>query len=265
MARRDREPTPLLFLALVLLASTPFYVFIDVSLLPRNVGFFPASALMVWVPCLVAIGLTIRQSGIAGVRALARRASDARRGRLGWLLLAFAIMPVVMSLAYRLAEATGPRLPPGTQIWDAPLENLVLFTLLLLPFALAEELGWSAYATGPLSSRWGALPAAIVLGVVWAAWHIVPYYGLGRSTEWVAWQCLYSVLLRVFLVWLFNASGSVFVAAVCHAMSNVSFRTFPGDGALYDPRAATLVMLGLVGLVIALHGPNLAAGRPARA
>lgn len=265
MADSEREPRPLLFIGLVLLASLPFYALARVSLLPRGVGFFPASALMVWAPFFVAIGLTARQSGWSAVRALAARAFDAPRGRLGWIVLAFAVMPAVMYLAYRLADATGPGLPPATQVWDAPLQNLALFAFLLFPFAIAEEVGWSAYATGPLSARWGPLTAAVALGLVWAAWHMVPYYELGRSTDWVIWQCLYSVLLRVFIVWLLNTSGSVFVAEVCHAMSNVSYLTFPGNGALYDPRAATFVMLVVVGLVIAVHGPRLGARRAARA
>ncbi|HEU0113987.1 MAG TPA: CPBP family intramembrane glutamic endopeptidase, partial [Thermomicrobiales bacterium] len=45
--------------------------------------------------------------------------------------------------------------------------------------ALTEEAGWSGYVIDPLQSRWSALSAAMVVGLVWAVWHAVPYLQAG--------------------------------------------------------------------------------------
>jgi membrane protease YdiL (CAAX protease family) len=46
----------------------------------------------------------------------------------------------------------------------------------LIPLAaLGEELGWRGFALPRLQSRIGPLSASLVIGVIWAAWHL-PYY-----------------------------------------------------------------------------------------
>jgi membrane protease YdiL (CAAX protease family) len=51
--------------------------------------------------------------------------------------------------------------------------------------ALSEELGWSGYALDPLQDRWGALQAGVLLGVAWAAWHVVPVIQARRALRWI--------------------------------------------------------------------------------
>ena len=123
--------------------------------------------------------------------------------------------------------------------------------------ALAEELGWSGYVIDPMQDRWNALQASVLLGLVWAAWHIVPYLQAHRSLAWIAWQCHFTVTGRVILVWLYNNTGkSVFATAVCHAMANVSVFLFPIYGSYYDPHIASLITTFVAVLVTVLWGPR---------
>jgi hypothetical protein len=119
-----------------------------------------------------------------------------------------------------------------------------------LVFGLAEELGWTGYATEPLQARYGALGAAIVLGVVWAAWHVVPLIQAHRRPDWIAGWSLGRVGNRVVMVWLFNRAGrSVFGAALYHDMLNVSWQLFPNGGSHYDPRVSGLVAAAVAALI----------------
>ena len=60
----------------------------------------------------------------------------------------------------------------------------------------------------------GALGAAVILGVAWAAWHVVPWSQTHEAT-WVAWHALATVALRVLIFWVFcTPGGSVLAAAV---------------------------------------------------
>lgn len=79
----------------------------------------------------------------------------------------------------------------------APRITLVSALALFLIFfigALGEELGWSGYALDPMQQRWGALAASVILGLVWATWHIAGLAQTQRSLEWIAWWSLVPLL-----------------------------------------------------------------------
>jgi hypothetical protein len=128
-------------------------------------------------------------------------------------------------------------------------------SLALFIAALGEELGWSGYVIDPMQDRWGALSAGILLGMLWAIWHIVPLVQVHRSSGWIAWWCLGTVAARVLIVWLFNNTGrSVFAAAVFHAMMNVSWQLFPIHGSYFDVRINGWIMALAAGVVAVVWG-----------
>jgi membrane protease YdiL (CAAX protease family) len=124
-------------------------------------------------------------------------------------------------------------------------------SLAIFILALGEELGWSGYAIDPMQDRWGALPASILLGLVWALWHIVPLVQVHRSPAWIAWWCLGTVAARVLMVWLYNNTGkSVFAMAVFHTTINVTWQLFPIRGSYFDPRVNGVIMAIAAAVVV---------------
>jgi hypothetical protein len=94
----------------------------------------------------------------------------------------------------------------------------------------------------------GALGASLTLGTAWAAWHVIPYLQAHNSITWRAWQCLATVGLRVFIVWIFNnTSGSVFAAISFHTMVNICDFIFPNYGSNYDPEVFAIIIAVAVG------------------
>jgi hypothetical protein len=88
----------------------------------------------------------------------------------------------------------------------------------------------------------------VLLGLLWAAWHVLPYAQAGHSLRWIAGQCLFTVALRVLMSWLYcNGGRSVFLVILCQVSSNLSFFVFPHRGSHYDP-----VIAGAVAAVAAL-------------
>jgi len=141
---------------------------------------------------------------------------------------------------------------PAPQITVA--RTLGLF-LVFFVGGIGEELGWSGYAIEPLQERLGALRASLIVGVVWAAWHFIGLAEAHRSLEFVAWWTLGTISMRVIIVWLYNATGrSVFVAALVHAMSNLTWQLFPINGSFYDPRVTGLILAVVAALVIVVQG-----------
>jgi membrane protease YdiL (CAAX protease family) len=187
------------------------------------------------------------------VAALLRRSVDYRRSRAKiWYLAAVLLMPVVTALAYGIMRlARQPLAIPQFSVVGTPVLLLVFFIA-----ALGEELGWSGYAIDPLQARYGPLLAAVILGIIWAAWHIVAMVQAGQSPGWIAWGCLDMVATRVLMVWLYdNAGKSVFVVTLYHAVANVSTKSmFPGGS--YPGERIISVVLAILAATVALSWPS---------
>ena len=101
--------------------------------------------------------------------------------------------------------------------------------------AVAEELGYAAYATESLQRRFTPLVTALIIGVPWALWHLPSMIAVGQSAELIAWGLAGTVAVRIIYVWLYNGSGgSVFVLIACHTVANTARTGFPGGRAAYE-------------------------------
>jgi uncharacterized protein len=235
------------FFILVFGLSIPFWLigyYTELQLLPG----LPISSLMVFCPMLAASILVYRERKIYGVTELFKSAFDNWRFRAkSWYLAGILVMPGIAVVAFGLMRMLNVPLP--IQHIQA-LSSLVLFLMFFIA-ALSEEIGWTGYAIDPMQDRWSALQSSILLGILWAIWHIVPFMQVERSLMWIAWQCLTLVASRVLIVWLYNNSGkSLLVAILCHTMINVSWQLFPNHGSHYNPfitgLITTLVVIGII-------------------
>jgi uncharacterized protein len=249
-----RELPLLPFFLGVFILSIPFWWIGAVTGLELLPG-LPVSALAAFCPVMAAILVLSRTSGGAGVTALHERL----RPRF-WLVPILLLMPAAMALAYGWMRALGVPLPmPHFAVGAVPGMFLAFFLA-----ALGEELGWSGYAIDPMQRRWGALPASLLLGGVWAAWHVIALLQAHRAPVWIAWWTLSTVAARVLHTWLYNNTGrSVLGAALFHASSNLSWQLFPNQGSHYDPRFVGPILAVLAALVTILWGPRTLAGRRA--
>ena len=214
----------------------------------------PVSALQAACPLLAAVLLAGLREGRGGVRMLFNGVFAFRFGRFWiWYLLAFLTMPVVMLLSYAAMRMLGRPVPdPEFSFWSA-LAAFLVFAVA----ALAEEAGWTGYAADPLLRRTSPLAASLILGAVWAVWHVIPYAQAGRSAAWIFWKCVFTVLARMLIVWLYMGSGrQVPVAVLFHAMVNVTYVLFPVDGSHYDPAVTSVILAALVAAALFLPGGN---------
>ena len=122
---------------------------------------------------------------------------------------------------------------------------------------MAEEVGWQGYAYPRLTTRHSALTAALIIGVVWALWHVMPFALMGRSAAWIVWHGAAMVLMRIIIVWLVvNAGQSLAVAVLFQMMSNSIWGVFKDFGPWYDPKVMCMVLLAPVIAVAALWWPK---------
>ena len=131
-------------------------------------------------PMLGGIGFTYLTQGKEGRRDYWLRIIDLKRISVGWYLVIFLFVPVLMALTAYLDILSG-----GS---TAPFENaaapFLSAPLSIIPFALGiffigpfpEELGWRGYVLDRLQIKWNALASSLILGVVWALWHLPLFF-----------------------------------------------------------------------------------------
>jgi membrane protease YdiL (CAAX protease family) len=264
-----KSKSPLTFFLLVFLFSIPFWAIGPVAerFLPEELSTgLPISSLMAFTPVFAAVVLVRREKGSDAVKTLLKRAFDYKRiKRKAWYVPVLFIWPAVMVLQYGLMKLMRVPLPaPQIPVLMVPVSFVVFFIA-----ALGEEVGWQGYAIDPLQDRWNALTASVLLGTVWAVWHIVPLIQASRMPTWIAGQCMGMVVARILMVWLYNNTGkSVFATILFHAMNNVTTVLLPNYGWDYDPSVALVILAVAAVIVTFLWGPETLAryryARPGR-
>ncbi len=128
-----------------------------------------------FVPSLLAIFLTWKKEGLFGLRLLGRRIIQFKLG-WGWYMFTFLIV-----IAGTAGQLTINKLLGNT--FNASLFGAQLGSLLplLILGPLSEELGWRGYALGRLQTRWDALASSLIVGLVWALWHLPLFMMVGTS------------------------------------------------------------------------------------
>ena len=247
-----RNRSPLTYFVLTFALSIPFWIIgtvVKIHLLPS----IPISALMVVAPATAALILVYRENKSAGVKALLKRSFDFNRVKSNiWWVPIILLMPGVLALSYIVMYLMGVQLlKPQIEVTT----TLFLFALFFIA-ALGEELGWSGYAIDPLQDRFGALWGALILGLVWIVWHLIPLLQVPQSLPFIAWWSLGTLSYRIIITWLYNNTGkSVFVAAFFHTMMNLVFQLFPVKGSyLFDPRVTGLILAAVAIVVVIVWG-----------
>ncbi len=244
------------FFLLVFALSTPFWLMGPTAEEKLPLPFkLPMGALVLVCPMIAASILVYMENRSDGVKQLLKRSLDYKRikGKI-WYIPIFFLMPGITVLEYGLMKLMGVSVPD----FQFPVLMLPVFFILFFIGAIGEEIGWTGYATDPLQDRWSALEASLILGTVWAIWHVTPFLQAQYTLIWVLWKSVSTVILRVLIVWLYNNTGkSVFAAIAFHAMANVSeLVLFPIYGSYYDPFIAFIIMAITVAIVIFLWGPK---------
>lgn len=144
-----------------------------------------------------------------------------------WFLAALLLEPIcIVAGVYINAMLTCT--PPdfsaamAYQIFGASASPLIFFPVFFLFDIITngEEMGWRGYVLPHLQSKHNALTASLILGVIWAFWH-VPKYVTHFNVVVFGWAVIHFLAFAVIQTWLYNnTKGSLLIVAVCHAMSN---------------------------------------------
>lgn len=219
---------PAAFFAVTFLLAAPFYILNALAYLDVLGGPDMGAAhiaLFTVTPIVSASMLTLRDRGRDGLRQLLWRILDFRRIKnYGWYG-AIALLPLVISLLSLGGSILfDAGLPPAMVPFSALPVVFVFFFIL----AAGEETGWMGYAFEPMQAQYGALRAALLLGAVWALWHLPFFIFMMTDVTILSAQVITLVSSRILIAWAYNNAGkSVFAAVVFHATTNALMVALP--------------------------------------
>jgi membrane protease YdiL (CAAX protease family) len=182
------------------------------------------------------------------LKSLLSRMSNFRFG-LRWYLLALFGYVLFYLLVAGLSGA--PLISSVREKWT------LIFTLYLPALAtsyllnpIGEETGWTGFALPFLEKRFAPWLSAIILGVIWAVWHLPGFFvpsemGAFNPVSFIFFV-LMSIFVRILWTWITNqAKGSGIVAILLHASSNaVSLALIPN--LLPAPTQNQMAVSGLI-------------------
>lgn len=173
-------------------------------------------------PFLAAFSLTWRENGLTGVRQLLRRGFDFRFALHIYLFVA--LVPLSITFLAYLAVGGG----------DVKRDVIYLFGMFVLYFFLGgsfgEEFGWRGFALPRLLRIFNPLTATLILGVLWAGWHLPLFWisGTSQFSTPIWLYFIYVTALAFQYTWVFQrAGGSIFAALLLHTFTNMTIEIFP--------------------------------------
>ena len=168
-----------------------------------------------FVPSLTALILSRLREGKAGLRSLLRRFLLFNLG-LRWYLAIAAV--VLLGTAGQIA--INSILGHGFE-WRLFVQQLPTFLPLIILGPISEEFGWRGYLLAKFQQRFGALSSALVVGVIWALWHLPLFYMVGDLHYELqlpfAGFFVGTISISVVMTWLNNnTSASIWTAVLTH-------------------------------------------------
>lgn len=201
----------------------------------------PLFILAVYSPGFAGVFLVWCKYGIKGLGSFFRRLTLWRASTLWWLFLTLGI-PAIVYLGAAVKGTINDPFPfsPWFQVFPA-----LALALFLGPI---EEFGWRGLALPLLQRKFAPFWAGLILGIIWATWHIPSFLMSGTPQSAWSFAPYFAgvVAISVILTPLFNDSrGSLLIAVLYHfqMMNPIWPDAQPWDNLLFAIAAVIIVWL----------------------
>ena len=205
-----------------------------------------------WMPNLAALVMTGMLEGRAGVGRLFGQFIQFRLPARWYFA---ALIPIALAFAaaslYRLAGGSasgGVRLTPG--FW------VLLVVINLLEGPGGEEAGWRGFALPRFLEKYSPLKAGLLLGFIWAFWHLPLWALSGYSGLELLRYCLFFIAgitsLSLLMTWIYRqTSNSLVPMTLIHLAYNASLALVGAKGIGLGPVLPLFeIMAGLTVLAV---------------
>ena len=163
-----------------------------------------------------------------------RRCFSFRHAGIKWPLITIAVFTALSAISIAVGVGLlGFEMPTMDYIKAIKTNPLNIFLVLLLSLIsgpLNEEFGWRGYALDRMLVKFGFIKGSLILGFIWAIWHLPWYftpgqaqYNLLRDSVFHALMFVPSVMmLSVFVSFVYvKTRRSILAGALVHMLSNL--------------------------------------------
>ena len=165
-------------------------------------------------------------------------------------------IPLIGTCANIIYIAVGGDPKENSQPWYT-LILLSLFMLIYDPGPM-EELGWRGFALPKLQQKYSALWSSIILGFIWAIWHLPAFYiaALPQGSFSLPVYIISTIALAIIITVAYNKSeGSIPLAFLLHWLINLNGLYFDVTNATFF-LIETIIYIGWAVLLIIVFGPK---------
>src|SRR5215218_971300 len=149
------------------------------------------------------------------------------RWRVGlrWYAVVLLLPVALILVAVYMNVLLGASAPSAAELGQWPRLFLLFPLLLILDGPLGEEPGWRGFALPRLQVGYSALFASLILGAIWAFWHL-PKLMMDSSFRPVPFV-LFAIAGAILFTWVYNSTnGSVLLTILFHGSVNAIGGTF---------------------------------------
>ncbi len=191
-----------------------------------------------------------------------RRCFSFKRIGLSWWIVILLIFPAIFAVSIALDKALGGSMPGMDQL-KSLMANPIMWPLAVFISFMSgpwsEEFGWRGYALEPLIKRFKIIPGTILLGVIWAVWHLPLYF---MSAGWHAqmgfkpagfWMFIvFNVALSLIMTWVYlNTKRSILSAMLLHFAMNFTAQLIsPYSDRVEIFRVIPMLIVGVTGCLL---------------
>ena len=191
--------------------------------------------LTAYAPALAALLVAGLMPGGGGLRRLLRPVIHWRVG-IHWYAVALLGPSLLFLVGDIIRLITGQPLPASWLAIPGGAASAFLVGALIAG-SFGEEVGWRGLGQPRLQKKYGALVAAVAVGIVWSLWHLWPVVAPGglSTTTWSDAILTFVRLISTSIVyaWLFNSTrGSLLIVMLAHAGHNLAVRFVPLAGSV---------------------------------
>jgi len=172
-----------------------------------------------------------------------------------WIAFGATLLITVAASAVVWATPLASFIMPESGILNVVINFVMSFAIAALTFSLAEEIGMRGYLQPRLMSL-GRTRALLVVGLVWATWHMPLYYFVAKlfpvGNVLFFLPLFYGTIVAAsfFFGYLRIYTGSIWPASIAHAVHNTAWSTLTAFTVTSSAGLVNLYLVGDYGILI---------------
>jgi len=174
-----------------------------------------------------------------------------------WIAFGVTLLITVAASAIVWATPLASFVIPEGGLINAIINLLVAFGIVVFAFGLGEEIGMRGYLQPRLMSL-GRTRALLVVGLVWATWHMPLYYFMAKvfpvGNVLLFLPLFYATIVAAsfFFGYMRIYTGSIWPASIAHAVHNAAWESLAAFTVTSSPVLVNFYLVGDYGILIVI-------------